>query len=131
MSESMIRAPKADWTWQKVCQLADLNPTGDATTSCAVKVGDSQIAIFHVPKRGLFASQQMCPHKRAYVLENGMVGEDKNKNLYVSCPMHKRNFILDGKSRGIEPANAPPEAAKGSCSNDSGTFRLIWTCGIR
>lgn len=71
MEESMIRAPKAEWSWRKVCQLADLNPTDAATTSCAVKIGDSQVAIYHVPKRGLFASQQMCPHKRVFALSEG------------------------------------------------------------
>jgi nitrite reductase (NAD(P)H) len=120
MDESMIKAPKADWSWQKVCKMADLTPTNDATTSCAVKIGDSQIAIFHVPKRGLYASQQMCPHKRTFALENGMVGEDKNKNVYVSCPMHKRNFILDNKASTGGPVSTSPEAKKGSCSNDSG-----------
>jgi nitrite reductase (NAD(P)H) len=121
MDESMIRAPKADWSWQKVCKLSDLTPTDDATTSCAVKVGDSQIAIFHVPKRGLYASQQMCPHKRFFGLEGGMIGEDKNKNVYVSCPLHKRNFILDSsKASTGAPAPSTPEAKKGSCSTDSG-----------
>lgn len=116
----MIRAPKAEWNWQKVCKLADLTPTDDATTSCAVKIGDSQIAIYHVPKRGLYASQQMCPHKRAYVLEGGLIGEDKNKNVYVSCPLHKRNFILDSKASTGVPTPSSPEAKKGSCSTDSG-----------
>jgi len=71
-------------------------PTDVGTTSAAAKYGDSQIAIFHIPRRGYFATQQMCPHKRAFVLEHGIVGDDpKTGALYVSCPMHKRNFILD------------------------------------
>lgn len=54
----------------------------------------------------------MCPHKRAFVLDHGIVGDDMNGNLYVSCtsfiptrkltkdqfvrigPLHKRNFRL-------------------------------------
>jgi hypothetical protein len=32
--------------------------------------------------------------KRAYVLEHGLIGET-NGQLYVSCPLHKRNFSLD------------------------------------
>ena len=55
----------------------------------------------------------MCPHKRAFVLEHGIIGDDPNSGtLYVSCtcilrivssmmientmlgPMHKRNFSL-------------------------------------
>lgn len=81
----------------------DLMPTNEGTTSVAVRYGqDSQLAIFHVPKRGYFATQQMCPHKRAFVLEHGIVGDDADGNLYVSCPLHKRNFRLDD----------------GSCTND-------------
>ncbi|CAE7217581.1 unnamed protein product, partial [Rhizoctonia solani] len=44
----------------------------------------------------------MCPHKRAFVLDHGIVGDDADGNLYVSCPLHKRNFGLKG----------------GECSND-------------
>ncbi|KAJ9104552.1 hypothetical protein QFC21_002049 [Naganishia friedmannii] len=117
MSEAMIRTPKPDWNWRKVCQMADLTPTQAATTSCAVKIGDSQIAIYHVPKRGLFASQQMCPHKRAFVLDHGIIGEDKNNNVYVSCPLHKRNFILDPHSKDSSAGSA--DVQKGSCSTDS------------
>lgn len=62
-------------------------PTTESTTSAAVRYGeDSQLAIFHVPGRGYYATQQMCPHKRAFVLDHGIVGDDKDGNLYVSCP---------------------------------------------
>lgn len=56
----------------------------------------------------------MCPHKRAFVLDHGIIGDDVNGNLHVSCPyvlslssiskiieltrlsrLHKRNFRLD------------------------------------
>jgi nitrite reductase (NAD(P)H) len=37
----------------------------------------------------------MCPHKRAFVLDHGLVGDDSKGNVYVSCPLHKRNFKLD------------------------------------
>ena len=106
MNESMIEAEKFEWSWQQVCKMDDLNPTEGATTSCSVKIGDSQIAIFNVPKKGLFASQQQCPHKRAMVLDHGIIGEDKDKNPYVSCPLHKRNFNL----------------TSGNCLNDAGEF---------
>lgn len=60
-----------------------------------MRYGDSQLAIFHVPHRGYFATQQMCPHRRAFVLDHGIVGDDPRSGaLYVSCPMHKRNFSL-------------------------------------
>ncbi len=42
-----------------------------------------------------WATQQMCPHKRAFVLADGLVGEgDAGESPYVSCPNHKRNFDL-------------------------------------
>ncbi|KAI0933046.1 hypothetical protein AcW1_000017 [Taiwanofungus camphoratus] len=95
LRETDVRVPKTQWKWRKMAKLHDLTPTDVGTTSAAVKYGDSQIAIFHVPRRGFFATQQMCPHKRAFVLEHGIVGDDPNSGaLYVSCPMHKRNFTL-------------------------------------
>ncbi|TCD62454.1 hypothetical protein EIP91_006881 [Steccherinum ochraceum] len=90
-----IPTPKEKWEWRKLAKVSDLTPTEVGTTSCAVRYGDSQLAIFHVPRRGYFATQQMCPHKRAFVLEHGLIGDDPNTGaLYVSCPMHKRNFTL-------------------------------------
>ncbi|KAI6107610.1 hypothetical protein EDD17DRAFT_629483 [Pisolithus thermaeus] len=91
---SAIGVPKSEWKWRKLATVQDLEPS-DTTSSVAVKYGDSQLAIFHVPKKGFFATQQMCPHKRAFVLDHGIVGDDKQGNVYVSCPLHKRNFRLD------------------------------------
>ncbi|TFY53858.1 hypothetical protein EVJ58_g9202, partial [Rhodofomes roseus] len=97
LKEDRIRTPKDQWKWCKLAKLDDLIPTDAGTTSVAVKYGDSQLAIFHVPRKGYFATQQMCPHKRAFVLEHGIVGDDPNSGkVYVSCPMHKRNFTLKG-----------------------------------
>jgi nitrite reductase (NAD(P)H) len=97
-----LRTPKSEWKWTSLATKADLAPTDTNTTyvhlslprisadrirSCAVRYGDdSQLAIFHVPKKGYFATQQMCPHKRAFVLDHGIIGDDKDGNLYVSCP---------------------------------------------
>jgi len=75
--------------------VSDLTPTDAGTTSAAIRYGDSQLAVFYVPRRGYYATQQMCPHKRAFVLEHGLIGDDaKSGAVYVSCPMHKRNFAL-------------------------------------
>ncbi|KAH9855728.1 nitrite reductase [Lenzites betulinus] len=95
LRETDITTPKSEWAWRKVATVHDLTPTDSGTTSAAVRYGDSQIAIFHVPGRGYFATQQMCPHKRAFVLDHGIVGDDpKTGSVYVSCPMHKRNYDL-------------------------------------
>ena len=70
----------------------------DDFSSAQVKRGDTQLAIFKV-KGKFYATQQMCPHKRAFVLSDGMVCEDGEK-FSVSCPLHKRNFELSGKEAG-------------------------------
>jgi len=90
-----VRTSKDAWEWRALAKVADLSPADTYTTSAAIKYGDSQLAIFHVPRRGYFAVQRMCPHKRAFVLDHGVVGDDANGNLYVSCPLHKRNYMLD------------------------------------
>ncbi|KAL8278182.1 hypothetical protein RQP46_009355 [Phenoliferia psychrophenolica] len=91
-----LKTPRSQWTWVPMATVEDLRPTEENTTSAAVKYGqDSQLAIFHVPGRGYWATQQLCPHKRAFVLDHGIIGDDKDGNLYVSCPLHKRNFRLD------------------------------------
>ncbi|TKA83956.1 Nitrite reductase [NAD(P)H] [Friedmanniomyces simplex] len=86
-------------SWQP---LAKCEQFSDATTgsSLAVKRGDTQLAIFKV-KGQYYASQQMCPHKRAFVLSDGLIGDDgKTDKLWVSCPYHKRNYELKGADAG-------------------------------
>ncbi|KAE8227120.1 hypothetical protein CF319_g378 [Tilletia indica] len=96
----------AKWEWRAVCKHSDLDPNETSTTSAVVKYGDTQIAIWNLPGRGLRASQNMCPHRRAFVLAEGLVGENE-KGAYISCPLHKRNYQLDPK----------PENGGGSCSD--------------
>ena len=65
----------------------------------AVKRGDTQLAIFKV-KGKYYASQQMCPHKRAFVLSDGLIGDDNKDKIWISCPLHKRNYNLKGENAG-------------------------------
>jgi len=104
--KDVVESAAAQWEWRPVCQLADLDPNPGAPTSAVVKYGDTQIAIWHLPGRGLRASQNMCPHKRSQVLAEGLVGENE-QGPYISCPLHKRNYQLD----------ASPEKGGGSCSD--------------
>jgi len=86
-------------TWQPLAQTSQFT---DAATgsSVAVKRGDTQLAIFKV-KGQYYATQQMCPHKRAFVLSDGLIGDDyKTDKLWVSCPYHKRNYELKGDNAG-------------------------------
>ncbi|CAG8953257.1 hypothetical protein HYFRA_00003461 [Hymenoscyphus fraxineus] len=93
-------------TWQPLIEAghfkdADETPNG---ISANVKRGDTQLAIFKVRGKWL-ASQQMCPHKRSFVLSDGLIGDSGDK-MWISCPNHKRNFELTGQG-------------KGGCQNDS------------
>jgi NAD(P)H-dependent nitrite reductase small subunit len=69
-----------------------------------VKIGEAQIAIFHTLDNKFYATQNMCPVKRDLVLSSGLLGEMKDGGdqdnseddtiVYVSCPIHKKNFDL-------------------------------------
>ena len=90
-------------SWQPVLR-ADHFSDNPPVSSANVKQGDTQLAVFRV-KGKYYATQQMCPHKRAFVLSDGLIGDDDNGKYWVSCPYHKRNFDLNG-------------AQAGRCSND-------------
>ncbi|KAJ6590581.1 nitrite reductase [Mycena vulgaris] len=94
LTQDRLATPKSDWLWSTMVSKADMMPTDAGTTSVAVKYGETQLAVFHVPKRGYFATQQMCPHRRAFVLDHGIIGESAQGVPYVSCPLHKRNYTL-------------------------------------
>ncbi|UPK91897.1 hypothetical protein LCI18_002832 [Fusarium solani-melongenae] len=86
---------------------ADELPNGISAT---IKRGDTQLAVWRI--QGVYyATQQMCPHKRAFILSDGLVGqepcdkkkssdapEDNKTSPWVSCPHHKRNFDLGNGS---------------------------------
>ncbi|RYP60167.1 hypothetical protein DL769_008237 [Monosporascus sp. CRB-8-3] len=64
-------------TWQPVIEAsyfagADDTPNG---ISAAIKRGDTQLALWRVKGR-YYATQQMCPHKRAFALSDGLIGQD-------------------------------------------------------
>ena len=41
-----------------------------------------------------YACQQMCPHKKAFVLSRGILG-DTHGTPKIACPLHKKTFALD------------------------------------
>jgi nitrite reductase (NAD(P)H) len=85
--------------WQPIVK-ADMFQDVSTGDSQAIKRGDTQLAVFKV-KGKYYCTQQMCPHKRAFVLSDGLIGDDvKNNKLWVSCPYHKRNFELGGENAG-------------------------------
>ncbi|KAK4990963.1 hypothetical protein LTR50_002177 [Elasticomyces elasticus] len=86
--------------WQPLAQTSQFSDSATGS-SVAVKRGDTQLALFKV-KGAYYATQQMCPHKRAFVLSDGLVGDDAAADkLWVSCPYHKRNYELKGAGAGV------------------------------
>jgi nitrite reductase (NADH) large subunit len=76
--------------WVPVGHADDFPIDGGAT----VKYGKSQIAVFNFASRGeWYATQNMCPHKKAFVLSRGIVGTAGDEPK-IACPLHKKTFSL-------------------------------------
>ena len=84
------REESAEKRWTQVGVVSDFPPDGGAT----IKYGKVQIAVFNFTSRGeWYACQQMCPHKKAFVLSRGIIG-DAGSDPKVACPLHKKTFAL-------------------------------------
>jgi nitrite reductase (NAD(P)H) len=118
-----FKALSSSWSstaWEAVLPTSHFSGADDLPNgiSATIKRGDTQLAVWRIRGR-FFATQQMCPHKRAFVLSDGLIGESKQEKTasdeppssssssssspWVSCPHHKRNFDL----------------GNGSCRNDA------------
>jgi nitrite reductase (NADH) large subunit len=83
--------PPSETSWIDVGHVADFPADGGAT----VRYGRCQLAVFNFVSRGeWYACQNMCPHRREFVLARGMVGDQGGKPK-VACPLHKKNFSLE------------------------------------
>lgn len=81
---------KSEKKWVSVGKTSDFpkNAAG------AILYGESQLAVFNNEKRGeWYCTQNMCPHKQAFVLSQGIIG-DVSGTPKVACPLHKKNFDL-------------------------------------
>ncbi len=77
-------------SWVDVGHVSDFPVDGGAT----IQHGKVQIAVFNFTSRSeWYASQNMCPHRKAFVLSRGMIG-DAAGTPKVACPMHKKTFSL-------------------------------------
>ena len=84
-------AQNAGTEWFPVGKTWDFPAEGGA----AIKYGKTQIAVFNFASRGeWYATQNMCPHKREFVLSRGMIGDHKGTPK-VACPVHKKTFSLE------------------------------------
>lgn len=82
----------AELSWVSVGEIDDFPLDGGST----IKYGKVQIAVYNFASRGeWYACQQMCPHKKAFVLSRGIIG-DANGIPKVACPLHKKAFSLQG-----------------------------------
>jgi nitrite reductase (NADH) large subunit len=92
---TMASDATGDRRWVQVGAVADFPPDGGAT----VKYGGVQIAVFNFVSRGeWYACQNMCPHRKAFVLSRGIIGDQAGEPK-VACPLHKKTFSLeDGRS---------------------------------
>jgi NAD(P)H-dependent nitrite reductase large subunit/NAD(P)H-dependent nitrite reductase small subunit len=90
-SELAVRAKPEAPSWVFAGKVWDFPADGGAT----VRHGESQIAVFHFASRGeWYATQNMCPHRREFVLARGLLG-DQNGTPKVACPLHKKTFSLE------------------------------------
>jgi nitrite reductase (NADH) large subunit len=89
--EHTSNGDQAGRAWVKVGYVWDFPHDGGAT----IMHGQTQIAVFNFASRGQwFASQNMCPHKKAFVLSRGIIGDSAGIPK-VACPLHKKTFSLE------------------------------------
>lgn len=76
--------------WVRVGRVEDFPADGAAV----VLYGRTQIAVYRFTTRGeWYATQNVCPHKRALVLARGLLG-DHGGEPTIACPLHKKLFSL-------------------------------------
>eukprot|EP00977_Amphora_coffeiformis_P009629 scaffold2219_cov177-Amphora_coffeaeformis.AAC.5 len=90
---------KSQKSWVEVGKVSDFAPN----VGTAILYSDTQLAVFNNAARGeWYCTQNMCPHKQAFVLSQGLVG-DSAGTPKVACPLHKKQFSLeDGRELGAE-----------------------------
>lgn len=77
--------------WVEVGEVSDFLPN----VGTPILYGDSQLAVFNNKEKGeWYCTQNMCPHKQAFVLSQGIMG-DANETPKVACPLHKKTFNLE------------------------------------
>ena len=113
-SSAVLGETAASHEWVRVGSVSDFPLEGGAT----VKYGRSQIAVFNFSSRGeWYATQNMCPHKKAFVLSRGIIG-DASGVPKIACPLHKKTFSLKtGESLQSEEyriATFPVKVVEGS-----------------
>lgn len=82
--------PGFEKTWVRVGAVKDFPVDGGA----CIRYGYAQIAVYNFASRGeWYATSNMCPHKREFVLSRGILGDAQGEPK-VACPLHKKTFSL-------------------------------------
>lgn len=86
---------RSEKSWVSVGKTSDFAPN----VGSAILYGDTQLAVFNNAQRGeWYCTQNMCPHKQAFVLSQGIIGGTADGIAKVACPLHKKQFgLADGK----------------------------------
>ena len=90
---------KSEKSWVRVGSVSDF----PANVGSPILYGDTQLAVFNNAARGEWhCTQNMCPHKQAFVLSQGIMGDAAGVSK-VACPLHKKNFDLkSGEELGTD-----------------------------
>jgi len=85
---------RSEKSWVSVGKTSDFAPNVGST----ILYGESQLAVFNNVLHGeWYVTQNMCPHKQAFVLSQGILG-DADGVAKVACPLHKKQFgLADGQ----------------------------------
>lgn len=85
---------RSEKSWVSVGKTSDFAPN----VGSAILYGESQLAVFNNAKQGeWYCTQNMCPHKQAFVLSQGIIGDAEGISK-VACPLHKKQFgLADGQ----------------------------------
>eukprot|EP00578_Thalassiosira_sp_NH16_P014735 CAMPEP_0181125354 /NCGR_PEP_ID=MMETSP1071-20121207/26996_1 /TAXON_ID=35127 /ORGANISM="Thalassiosira sp., Strain NH16" /LENGTH=1087 /DNA_ID=CAMNT_0023210773 /DNA_START=155 /DNA_END=3415 /DNA_ORIENTATION=- len=85
---------RSEKTWVTVGKTSDF----EANVGSAILYGESQLAVFNNEREGeWYCTQNMCPHKQAFVLAQGIIG-GLDGIAKVACPLHKKQFgLADGQ----------------------------------
>ncbi|ANS43468.1 Nitrite reductase [NAD(P)H] [Serratia inhibens PRI-2C] len=86
-------APAAGEQWLDVCALADI----PANAGIAARLGQRQIALFHLPDSGVYALANQEPDSDANVLARGLLGDVAGVPVVIS-PLYKQRFRLSDGS---------------------------------
>ncbi|MGQ8774061.1 nitrite reductase large subunit NirB [Serratia sp. NA_112.1] len=98
-------AAAAQEQWQDVCALAEI----PANAGIAARLGQRQIALFHLPDKGVYALANLEPDSDANVLARGLLGDVAGEPVVIS-PLYKQRFRL----------------SDGICVDNTGRAVTVW-----